>query len=378
MVEQNDNPQIIWLNVNVFLVTTLIAFIGVPTYAWLYGLDVGLIIALLLGIGISEICITAGYHRLWSHRAYEANVIVRLFFMLGGTFAMQNSILHWVSDHRRHHRYVDDLDKDPYSAKRGFWYSHIGWMLREYSPEIYSQYDNCKDLQRDPIVMWQHRYYLPLVLLLNLGVPIIFGLWHGDLFGMMLMLGVTRLVITHHFTFLINSLAHIWGSQPYSDKNTAKDNGFLALLTMGEGYHNYHHQFQNDYRNGIRWWQFDPSKWLIRALASLNMAHTLRRTPFERIESSRAQRLLEITRHRIISLPNAEALMQRLQTEYDLLMLHMEAFTKVRKDLMRARKDATMKKVDIFTLKRRSETLKLKFLAQHKEWLQLNAKLVYA
>ena len=88
-----------------------------------------------------------------------------------------------------------------------------------------------------------------------------------------------RLVVNHHFTFFINSLAHMWGSQPYTDENTARDNGVLALFTYGEGYHNFHHIFQNDYRNGVRWWQYDPSKWLIATLSWVGLASDLKRVP---------------------------------------------------------------------------------------------------
>ncbi len=112
----------------------------------------------LFACGIS---ITAGYHRLWSHRAYGAHWSVRLFFMIFGAMALQNSILIWGSQHRTHHRFVDDVDKDPYSAKRGFWFSHMGWILRNY-PSGRNDFTNARDLERDPIVMFQHRYYLPL------------------------------------------------------------------------------------------------------------------------------------------------------------------------------------------------------------------------
>ena len=99
--------------------------------------------------------------------------------------------------------------------------------------------------------MWQHKHYVPLALIMNFGVPIGLGIIHGDVVGMLLIVGAVRLVLNHHTTFFINSLAHIWGSQPFTDKNTARDNGILAFLTFGEGYHNFHHIFENDYRNGI-------------------------------------------------------------------------------------------------------------------------------
>lgn len=122
--------------------------------------------------------------------------------------------------------------------------------------------------------MWQHKHYVLLALLTNFGIPIALGLLYGDLIGFVLVVGALRLVLSHHTTFFINSLAHIWGTQPYTSKNTARDNGILAFFTFGEGYHNFHHIFEHDYRNGIRWWQFDPTKWLIRGSASIGLAQT--------------------------------------------------------------------------------------------------------
>ncbi len=142
-------------------------------------------------------------------------------------------------------------------------------MLREHQGDCYGDYSNVRDLQNNPVVAFQHRHYLTLALAANLGLPLLLGLWHGDMLGMLLLAGVLRMVMTHHTTFFINSLAHIWGSQPYTDCNTARDNGILAFFTFGEGYHNFHHLFENDYRNGIHWWQFesdqvvDPARLLV-------------------------------------------------------------------------------------------------------------------
>lgn len=163
-------PPLIMTNVLVFIVTAAIAFIGVPIWAANFGIDwteVGVAIFLFYFTGMS---ITAGYHRLWSHKTYDANVVVRVVLAIGGAMALQNSILHWSSDHRIHHRHVDDNDKDPYSAKKGLWFAHIGWMLREYQAKRYSDYSNCKDLQKDKVVMWQHNHYLRIMLVANFGI----------------------------------------------------------------------------------------------------------------------------------------------------------------------------------------------------------------
>ncbi len=370
-----QKPQLIWLNITVFTLSALITLIGVPVYALTVGFDGWQIAAMLIGIGVCEISITAGYHRLWSHRAYEAHWLVRLAFAIGGTFATQNSILHWSSDHRQHHRHTDNNQKDPYSAKKGFWYSHIGWMIREYGVNDDTEYNNCNDLKKDPIVMWQHRHYLPLVLGINFGIPIVLGLIHGDLWGMLLLAGVARLFISHHFTFFINSLAHVWGKQPYSDQNSSKDNALLAFLTMGEGYHNYHHSFQRDYRNGIHWWQFDPTKWLIRSLSWFKLTRNLYRTPLEHIERSRAEMLLRKTSTRLSRLPNADILLLRLQGEYDNLIHQINEFSRARRQWLEARKDCVKQSCDLDALKQKVEALKQSLLEQKRDWVMLNARL---
>lgn len=221
-----NKPKIIWLNVLVFSLTALITLIAVPFYAITVGFDTFTLVCGLISLGFCGMSITAGYHRLWSHKTYEAHPVIEFIYAIGGAFALQNSALHWASDHRVHHKHVDDNDKDPYSAKMGFWHSHIGWMLREYQKNRYTDYSNVRDLQRNKIVMWQHKHYLALTIATNFGIPILLGLWHGDIIAMLLIVGFTRLVISHHTTFFINSLAHIWGSRPYTDQNTARDNGF--------------------------------------------------------------------------------------------------------------------------------------------------------
>lgn len=339
----SEKPPIIWLNLTVFVATFFMAIILTPLWAYYHGFDwiqISMFIATFFFSGLS---ITAGYHRLWCHKAYQAQPSLKRFFAIGGAFAMQNSILHWASDHRYHHRYVDNNDKDPYSAKRGFWYSHMGWMLRHYHDHQYGNYDNCKDLQKDPIVMWQHRYYLPLVLGTNFLIPITFGLIHGDILGSIILIGIARLVANHHCTFFINSLAHIWGKQPYNQKNTARDNSLLAFFTFGEGYHNFHHIFQNDYRNGIYWWQFDPTKWLIKITSWGGLSKKLRVTSPHRIEKARAKMLLTKIQERLILVPNTTHRMQILEQEYEYFLTRMFDYYEAKKRLIELKKNNLLK-----------------------------------
>ncbi|MGY6039173.1 fatty acid desaturase [Aeromonas sp. AE23HZ002T15] len=368
-----ERPPIIMTNTLLFALSGLTALIAVPWYGLTHGYDLWQWLSFLLLFCYCGISITAGYHRLWSHKAYKAHPILQWIFAIGGALALQNSALHWSSDHRRHHRHVDDNQQDPYSAGRGFWYSHIGWMLREYQGERYHDYGNVRDLQNNPIVAFQHRYYLALTLATNLGVPLLLGLIHGDLLGMLLLAGVLRMVMTHHTTFFINSLAHIWGSQPFTDRNSARDNGILAFFTFGEGYHNFHHLFENDYRNGIRWWQFDPTKWLIQGAAWCGLARDLRSCPEERIEQARLQMQLKRAQARLHKQDDRELWQALLQEEYDKLSQQIQHYYASRKHLLEQRKRKALARYDRLKLQLEYRTLRDGFIASKRNWSRLLA-----
>jgi stearoyl-CoA desaturase (delta-9 desaturase) len=300
-----------------FLVTTIPVLTVFPWYAWNVGFDGFEWTWFIVLLALNEIAITAGYHRLWAHRSYQASKPLQIFWMLFGAMALQNSILVWASMHRVHHRHVDDVDLDPYSARRGLWFSHIGWMLRNY-PSGKLDLRNARDLEANPIVMFQHRYYLQIALAMNLGVPLLLGLWHGDIWGALLLPGLLRLVVSHHMTFFINSLAHFWGRRPYTIENTARDNDLLAFFTFGEGYHNYHHLFQWDYRNGVRWWQYDPTKWTIALTSWLGLAWDLKRVPEFQIRKALVERQFARAQERLGSCADAgrlAALQRALEKE---------------------------------------------------------------
>ncbi len=298
--------------------TFLAAIILVPWYgitqgfsAWAWGFFV--FFMLFTGVGIGS-----GYHRLWSHRTYKAHPAWEWLMAVAGGMAVQNSILIWSARHRVHHRNVDDNEKDPYSIGRGFWYAHVGWMLRDYrSGQV--DYSIVPDLKKNKVVMWQHKHYLELVLLTNVGLPMLLGWIVGDFWGVFLLAGLGRLVLNHHFTFFINSLAHMWGKQPFTDENSARDNWFIAIFTYGEGYHNYHHLFQNDYRNGIRWFNIDLNKWVIACASFLGLASDLRRTPQFKILRARLHMDFKRARQRLEAdpaNPRWKELLDTLEGEY--------------------------------------------------------------
>ena len=315
MTNTTTKPPLIGLNVAIFVGLPLIALVLVPAWGVLRGFDTFQWLWALAFLYLNGMSITGGYHRLWAHKAYDASPGLKWVLAFWGAGALQNSILVWASDHRRHHRHVDDNELDPYSAGRGLWFSHMGWMLREYRSNE-PDFSNARDLQRDPVVMWQHRHYVPLTVFMNLGLPLLLGIWHGDILGTVLLVGLLRLVVNHHVTFFINSLAHFWGSRPYTEANSARDNGFLAFLTYGEGYHNFHHIFQTDYRNGIRWWQWDPTKWMISLCARLGLARNLNRVPDFRIQRALLDTEFERARAKLEQASNTESLRYMLEREY--------------------------------------------------------------
>lgn len=224
----------------------------------------------LFACGLS---ITGGYHRLFSHRSYKTHPIVEAIILFFSASSAQGSALRWSYDHRIHHAFVD-TDKDPYTIKKGFWYAHCLWLLdspREIDPKV------VPDLLANKLVMFQHRFYKTCLVASNAIICIFMGLLLKDWWGAFLIGIWVRIFFLHHFTWFINSLAHTWGDKPFCQEQTAVNNFVVSLFTFGEGYHNYHHTFANDYRNGIRWFHYDPTKWLIWILNKFGLASDLKR-----------------------------------------------------------------------------------------------------
>lgn len=278
--------QINWVNTLFLIVVPIIGIVGTVLFcvfslvSWPTWILAG---AMLVAGGLS---ITAGYHRLFSHRAYKAAWPIRLFFVLFGSATFEGSVLEWSTDHRNHHRYTD-TDKDPYSIKKGFFHAHMGWLFT--LDESKRDYSNVNDLEKSKLLRLQRRYYRAFAIGMGFLFPTaVASLWGEPLAGL-IVAGAFRIFLGHHGTFCINSLCHTLGKRRYSDKISARDNWLSALVTFGEGYHNYHHQFALDYRNGVRFYQYDPSKWLIRGLSYVGLASNLRRIPRYRIIQARVE-----------------------------------------------------------------------------------------
>jgi len=225
------------------------------------------------GIAVCLMAITMGYHRLYAHKTFTTHPVIESVLVFFGTLATEGSVFSWSHDHRLHHRHVD-TELDPYSAPDGFWHSHMLWMFKK-CPEPNQRVIH--DLMARPALRLHHNFYGYWMVLVNL---IFFGtVWAftGDILGAFVLGTLLRMFIVHHCTWFINSLAHMWGSQPYSTEHTAVNNFILAFLTFGEGYHNYHHTFAGDYRNGIRWYQFDPPKYIIWFLSKVGLTKNLKK-----------------------------------------------------------------------------------------------------
>jgi stearoyl-CoA desaturase (delta-9 desaturase) len=257
-----------------FLSIALGAMTVVPLYGFLYHyswLDWSLFAFLYL---VSGLGITVGYHRLMAHRSFECPNWVKGALLIAGAWALQNSAIKWAADHLRHHAHCDE-DQDPYNAQRGFWHSHCGWLL---TPDPYTDPKYASRVAQDPVAIWQHRYYVLLVLG-GLAGTFLIGFLHNGIMGgigCFLLAGVGRTFAVLNSTFCINSICHLWGKQPHGAVDSSRDSWWVSVITFGEGYHNYHHAYPTDYRNGPRWYDFDPSKWLIYSLWACGLATGLR------------------------------------------------------------------------------------------------------
>jgi stearoyl-CoA desaturase (delta-9 desaturase) len=222
---------------------------------------------------LGGLSITSGYHRLFAHRTYRASAPVRWFFLAFGASTFQNSALSWSADHRAHHADTDGPG-DPHSIAKGVWWAHMGWLF--YRRECSADVSRLTDLYDVRSIRLQNRYYAVLAIGLGLVLPTAIAATWGDAWGGFLVAGVLRAAVLLQATFCVNSLAHLVGRKRYDRSVSARDSLVTALVTFGEGYHSYHHRFPFDYRNGIHWWQYDPSKWLIWSLAKLRLVSRVR------------------------------------------------------------------------------------------------------
>ncbi len=286
MTDQKKSEQIThsfkkmkWGNLTFFVITSFFALVAAPIHFSQSGISRSEIFLFVFYLAATSLSITLGYHRLFAHVTFKAHPLVRFLALFFGAAAFQQSALKWSAQHRDHHRFVD-TDQDPYSIKKGFFYAHMGWLIFWQHPY---NYDCAKDLQRSRLVMHQHRFYKGWAIFSGILLPLGYGALTGHMLGTFLLSICVRTTLVYHGTWCINSVCHMFGKATYDIYSSAKDHWFAALLTNGEGYHNYHHHFPGDYRNGVRWYQWDPTKWSIAILAWLGLAWDLKRVSMFRI-----------------------------------------------------------------------------------------------
>ncbi len=357
--------QIDWPVTLFLVITPLAALILTPIYFVFHGFPISLALFTLVFAALTNLSVTAGYHRLFSHKSYDAHPVAKALFLLIASSGWQGSALKWSSDHRRHHMHIDG-DDDPYNIHRGFWYAHMGWLFQKSSVD---QKIHAPDLEKDWLIRTQHRFYIPIAIFMGFGFPTLVGWMMGCPWGGFVVGGALRIVLTQQSTFFVNSLCHTLGTQTYSKEISARDSLFVAFLTHGEGYHNFHHKFQIDYRNGIRWYQWDPTKWTILSLKVMGLAKKLRQIPQGEILKARLQAeetsllLSGFADDRIAAVKNkilqAQEKVKKLKEDYALLKVE---YTKKRDELHE------VYKLRIKEIKREIELAQLEMRLGLKQW----------
>jgi stearoyl-CoA desaturase (delta-9 desaturase) len=221
---------------------------------------------------IRMFAITGGYHRYFSHKTYKTSRAFQLLLALLGTTTVQKGPLWWAGIHRLHHRFSDQPG-DPHSPRQGFWYSHQGWIDDpRWEP---TPIDQVRDLSRYPELRWLNRWHFVPPIALAAAIWLAQG-WAGFLWGFAL-----STVLLWHSTYTINSLAHRWGTRRYDTGDDSRNNWLLALLTMGEGWHNNHHRYMASTRQGFFWWEVDATYYLLRGLQAVGVIWDVREPPAE-------------------------------------------------------------------------------------------------
>ncbi|XP_077276034.1 uncharacterized protein LOC143904916 [Temnothorax americanus] len=277
--------KIIWQNVIIFAYTYLAGFYGL--YMLCFQAKYQSVIWLLVVGLAASMGVTAGAHRLWAHRSYKAKWPMRFILMIFQTIAFQESIYKWARDHRVHHKFTD-TDADPYNSRRGFFFSHIGWLLIRHHPDVASKGAtiDCSDLMQDPFVAFQKKWYTYLMLLCCFIIPTLVPWWAwNESLWCSWNLVVCRYLLNLNSAFSVNSVAHMWGMKPYDKSLSSTDNTGVAIVAFGEGWHNYHHVFPWDYKTGeLGNYALNCATAFIDFCAYLGLAYDLKTVPADIIK----------------------------------------------------------------------------------------------
>lgn len=233
--------------------------------------------------------IGCGAHRLWAHKSYDAKLPLRIFWAFLQTTAGQNCLYIWCRDHRTHHKY-SDTDGDPHNTKRGYFFAHVGWLLRKKHPELKlkSSALDFSDLLADPVIKWQMDNYFPLYIIFAFTLPLVVPVYvWGDSWYMSFLFLIIRNLTTLHTTWFVNSTAHMFGDKPYNKKIAPVENIWVSITAFGEGFHNYHHTFPWDYSAAELSSLLNLNRRIIELTARIGLAYNLKRPSKELIESAK-------------------------------------------------------------------------------------------
>lgn len=278
---KENKKSFVWKNILILIGSHPVALVG------LYFIFKGspklttLVFNYILGV-LGFLSLTAGAHRLWSHRSYKARWPLRLLLVSLNFLLYENPIIHWARDHRTHHKY-SDTDADPHDPRRGLFFAHLGWAMLKKRPEVIEKGKgiNFSDLYEDPVLTWQEKYYMvfmPLgTFILPVVIPVYF--WHETLLNAF-SINILRYLTALHMHGLVNSVAHTYGDRPYDKAIGPRDGLTVAALTLGEGLHNYHHTFPWDYRAAeLGTFCFNFTKTFIDICAKIGWAYDLKAVP---------------------------------------------------------------------------------------------------
>lgn len=256
--------QFSWISLGFFSAFHLVALVAAPFFFSWSALGVAVLLHWLFG-GIG-ICL--GYHRMLSHRSFQVPCWLEYAIAFLGALSIQGGPIFWVAGHRRHHAFTEDVVADPYSAKRGFWWSHVLWLIYlqadTFDQKRYGKY--APDLMRQPFYRWLNRYFLLLQLPLAAGLYALGG-WSWVIYGIFV-----RAVFLWHATWFVNSATHRWGYRTFAAKDNSRNLWWVSLITYGEGWHNNHHAHPRAAQTGWRWWEVDVTWWAIQLLRRLGLA----------------------------------------------------------------------------------------------------------
>ncbi|MBC7969578.1 MAG: fatty acid desaturase [Verrucomicrobia bacterium] len=261
--EGRQMPALSWVNVVFFGAFHALALLAPWFFSW-SAIGVALFLHWLFG----SIGICLGYHRLLTHRSFQVPKWLERTITLIGALALQGGPTFWVAGHRMHHLYTEDNEKDPYSAKKGFWWSHMMWLFypqaRFFDRESYRQF--APDIDKDPFYRFLDSHFLLLQVPVGILLYLLGG-WSFVIYGVFL-----RAVLLWHSTWLINSASHMRGYRTFNPDDNSRNLWWAAILTYGEGWHNNHHAYPNVAKAGLKWWEIDMTWWSIKVLKSLGLA----------------------------------------------------------------------------------------------------------